>query len=106
MSKTIDTFPAIADETRRTLLVQLSDGERSVSELAAGHAISRSAVSQHLKILLDAGLVEARQEGRTRFYRLTPLRLIEVVDWLNHFDTFWDEKLQALRSYLEWSGKR
>lgn len=97
----MDTFQAIADENRRTLLLRLSEGERSVSDLASEFDITRSAVSQHLRILLDAGLVHVRQEGRSRYYRLSPLRLLEVVDWLAHFNRFWDERLEALRAYME-----
>lgn len=100
-SASADTFQAIADENRRTLLVHLTGGERSVNDLASEFEITRSAVSQHLRILLDAGLVHVRKEGRTRYYRLSPMRLLEVVDWLAHFDRFWDEKLEALRAYME-----
>ena len=96
-----DVFVAVADESRRRILHMLREGERSVSELAGAFPVTRSAVSQHLRILRDAGLVSARKEGRARLYRLEPAPLREVVDWLAWFEGFWDEKLAALSTYLE-----
>jgi DNA-binding transcriptional ArsR family regulator len=95
-----DVFHAIADPTRRRLLDHLARGESHVNALAAPFRMSRPAVSQHLRILLDAGLVDARRHGRERHYRLRAARLREVYDWVRHYEKFWKEKLLALRDYL------
>lgn len=99
-----DVFQAIADDTRRRILRILAEGERSVSDLAGEFTVTRPAISQHLRVLRDAGLVRVRQEGRTRFYRpeLEPLGV--VVDWLGWFEGFWDDKLASLTRYLEDGG--
>ncbi len=94
-------FLAIADPTRRAILDRLRDGERAVSQLAAGFAMSAAAVSQHLGILKRAGLVADRRVGRVRFYRLCPEPLAEVETWIAHYRRFWPEKLAALGTYLE-----
>lgn len=82
-----DAFTAIADPTRRILLERLRDGARTVNELADGLPMSRPAVSQHLKILLDAGVVSAAASGTRRYYALQPNGLMEPNIWL---DQFWD----------------
>lgn len=78
-----DLFAALADSTRRHLLEQLATRERTVSELVEGLPQSQAAISQHLKVLREAGLVESRQEGRFRRYRLRPQGLTELRDWLD-----------------------
>jgi DNA-binding transcriptional ArsR family regulator len=80
-------FMAIADPNRRYLLEELRRGPRTVSELAAGLPVSRPAVSQHLKILLDAGLVNARAEGTRRVYAIDNGGFFALNLWL---DQFWD----------------
>jgi DNA-binding transcriptional ArsR family regulator len=94
-------FQAIADPTRRGVLDALREGERGAGELGGLFEMSQPAMSQHLKVLLEAGLVEQRREGRARIYRLAPDRLRAVRDWVSHYDRFWDEKLAALRRYLD-----
>jgi DNA-binding transcriptional ArsR family regulator len=94
-------FHAIADETRRRILVLLRDGERSVVELASHFPVTRPAISQHLRVLKDARLVRVRREGRTHYYRVETAPLNGVVDWLAYFDAFWDDKLGALARHLE-----
>lgn len=94
-------FHALGDPTRRRILVLLRSGERSVGDLAGEFAVTRPAVSQHLKVLRDADLVADRKDGRTRFYRIVPERLREAVDWFTVFDAFWDEKLGALGRHME-----
>ena len=98
---TESTFHAIADPTRRQLLTILRSGERSASELAAPFKQSRSAVSQHLATLAQAGLVVRRRDGRRQVYRLRPEPLREVIDWTTEFDAFWDQRLGRLGQYLE-----
>lgn len=83
-----DAFAAIADPNRRYILQELRRGAKSVNEIAAGLPVSRPAVSQHLKILLDAGLVDANAKGTKRLYTLRPNGLIKVNFWL---DQFWSQ---------------
>lgn len=88
------------------MLDLLIDSDRTVHSLSRCFQMSRPAVSQHLRILLDAGLVTERRHGRERHYRLKPARLAPVRDWLAHYDRFWDDHLQRLENYLtETSGK-
>ncbi|WP_344945098.1 metalloregulator ArsR/SmtB family transcription factor [Sphaerisporangium flaviroseum] len=96
-----DAFAALADLTRRHLLEKLTAGERSVSELMADLAVTQAAVSQHLKVLRDAGLVEVRPEGRHRLYRLRPEGLAEPREWLTDLERFWKERLKSLRDVLD-----
>lgn len=96
-----DIFQAIADPTRRAILDQLRDGEQSVKQLAEPFDMSMPAISQHLQVLGEAGLVQVRKVGRQRLYRLNPEPLKEVSDWVNPYEQFWQEKLDALGKYLE-----
>lgn len=83
-----DAFVAIADPNRRHLLEELRRGPRTVNELASGLPVSRPAVSQHLKVLLDAGLVSARSEGTKRIYAVSVDGFVGLNIWL---DQFWKE---------------
>jgi DNA-binding transcriptional ArsR family regulator len=88
-------WDALADGTRRAIVEVLADGPRAVGQLAAGLPVSRSAVSQHLKILKDAGLVEDMAAGTRRIYRLNPVALAALRDQL---DTYWQ---RALAGYAQ-----
>ena len=99
-SRLADPFMAIADPTRRQLLELLRRGERPVAELADEFAITRSAVSQHLKLLHDAGIVRERREGRQRLYHLHAAGLREVAAWVNRYEKFWSERMERLGDYL------
>ena len=101
MNDSVDVFQAIAHPTRRRLLDELVDGEASVNTLAAPFTMSRPAVSQHLRILREAGLVAERRVGRERIYRLQPEPLRQVDDWVRRYERFWSHKLGALGDYLE-----
>lgn len=94
-------FRAIADPTRREMLELLRERERTVQELAAPFAMSQPAVSQHLAVLRDSGLVSSRRDGRNRVYRIEPERLKAVDDWVEHYRHFWTEKLWALGEFLD-----
>lgn len=83
----LDAFNAIADPNRRYLLEELRRGPKTVSELAGGLPVSRPAVSQHLKVLLDAGLVKATPEGTRRVYAVSPEGFLRLNIWL---DQFWE----------------
>lgn len=96
-----DVFTAIAHPVRRQLLDLLADGERPVKALAEPFHMTRPAISQHLRILLDVGLVSEHRVGRENHYRLEPDRLAEVQLWLRRYERFWTRKLDALSDYLE-----
>lgn len=94
-------FHALSDPTRRAMLMLLSSADRSVSELAVPFPISQPAISQHLKVLRDAGLVRVERSGRERRYHVDAAPLREIYDWLGHFERFWQSKLDALGTYLD-----
>jgi DNA-binding transcriptional ArsR family regulator len=94
-------FRALADPTRRAMLDRLRAGELTVTELGGSFPISQPALSQHLRVLRDAGLVAQRPDGRRRFYRIDPAALHHVYDWLEHYSAFWDERSEALGRYLD-----
>jgi DNA-binding transcriptional ArsR family regulator len=92
----------LADPTRRLVFERLRRGPRPVNMLAAGLPVSRPAVSQHLKVLKQAGLVEERSEGVRRIYSVRREGLAELREWL---DSFWDDALEAFRLEAESSHK-
>ena len=96
-----DVFTALADPTRRAILDLLRQGEQPVKQIAKPFQMSLPAISQHLSVLCEAELVTQRKEGRQRFYRLNPEPLKQVSDWVNHYEQFWQEKLDVLGDYLE-----
>jgi DNA-binding transcriptional ArsR family regulator len=98
---TDEVFHAIADANRRKLLDMLAGGDFPAQELASHFDVSFAAVSQHLKVLHQAGLVKRRAAGRQRIYSLAPLRLRAVDDWTARYRTFWQGRLKRLRSYLD-----
>jgi len=94
-------FRALADPTRRELFERLGGGGKAVGELADELPVSRPAVSQHLKVLKEAGLVIDRAEGTRRVYRIDPAGLGAIRAWL---DRFWDSALAAFKAELEGSA--
>jgi DNA-binding transcriptional ArsR family regulator len=101
-----DVFTAISHRARRQMLDLLTENERPVGDIAAHFDMSRPAVSQHLRILLDAGLVTERRHGRERRYRLVPEQLGPVRDWIAQYERFWDERLQRLQKLLAKKGAK
>jgi DNA-binding transcriptional ArsR family regulator len=95
-----DVFGAISHPARRRMLDLLVEGDRSVNTIARHFQMSRPAVSQHLRVLLDAGLVTEQRHGRERRYRLVPERLGPVRDWIAHYEQFWDDHLQRLQRHF------
>jgi DNA-binding transcriptional ArsR family regulator len=93
---------ALADPTRRTVFERLGSGPKPVSEIAKGLTVSRPAVSQHLKVLKQAGLVSDRTEGTRRIYTIDPKGLGALRAWL---DQFWDEALENFRVEAEASDR-
>lgn len=92
------TLAALADPTRRDVLERLRSGPRAVGDIARGMSVSRPAVSQHLKVLKEAGLVTDRAEGTRRVYYLDPKGLAALRAWL---DQFWDKALAAFQAEVE-----
>ena len=93
-----ERWGALADGTRRTIVERLAERPQAVGELAGGLPVSRSAVSQHLKVLKEAGLVSERPEGTRRIYRLNPAALVALRDQL---DTYWQRTLTSYAALLE-----
>lgn len=96
-----DVYHAIADPNRRRLLDLLREQERSVQQLVPHFDVTVGAISQHLKVLLENGLVARRKQGRFRFYRTRPEALKEVYDWTGHYRAFWESRLDRLGTYLD-----
>lgn len=94
-------FAALADPTRRAVLDLLRTGDRPAGEIAEAFPISRPAISRHLRLLREAGLVREAREGRHRFYELNAAPLKAVDRWLTHYREFWAIKLTHLRDFVE-----
>src|SRR5919112_3205020 len=99
-----DPFHAVSDPTRRALLDRLRHGDAPVTELASGFAMSRPAVSRHLRVLRDARLVRERRggtDGRQRIYQLTPAPLRDLATWAQGYQAFWTANLAGLKRHVE-----
>jgi DNA-binding transcriptional ArsR family regulator len=94
------TFAALADPTRRAILAHLMSGEASVGELAEPFEISLSAVSKHLKVLEDAGLITRGRAAQWRPCRIHPARLKDIADWVDNFRVAWESKRDRLEDYF------
>jgi DNA-binding transcriptional ArsR family regulator len=94
---------AIAEPNRRAILRLVRDDERSAGDIASHFDVSRPAISQHLRVLEDAGLVEARRDGTRRLYRSRPEALSEVREFL---ESFWDDGLARLKGAVEFDQRR
>ncbi len=105
---TVDPYHAVADPTRRAILDRLRAGGAPVAEIAEGFAMSRPAVSKHLRVLRDARLVRERKggaDGRQRIYQLTSGPLREVAQWAESYQAFWGTNLLNLKRHLEHPAK-
>src|ERR1700709_798066 len=91
-------FQALADGSRRTVLQILREHPATAGELAGARPIPRPDVSRHLRVLREAGLVEARQDGQRRIYTLRPEALVGVDEWLRGLPAWWEKPLRARRS--------
>jgi len=96
----MDTFIALADPTRRQIIESLAIGETSFGALADQFEMSRPAVSQHLKVLRDAGIVTSRADAQRRIYRLSDDGLEEIDAWLGKVQKFWTRRLDKLETLL------
>lgn len=95
-----DVFQAIADPTRREIIHLLSRQSLNLNAVADNFEISRPAISKHIKILTECGLIAIRQEGRERYCDAQLNKLKEVAQWIEQYSQFWDKKLANLQSYL------
>ena len=95
-----DVFGAISHPARRHLLDLLAQADHSVNAMAGHFKMSRPAVSQHLRVLLDAGLVTEQRHGRERRYHFVPEQLGQVRDWISQYERFWDDRLMRLQKLL------
>ncbi len=96
-----DIFKALGDPTRRALFERLCrDGELTVRALTNDAGISQPAVSKHLNVLKHAGLVSFQHEGRQTHYKAQPQALRPVIDWMNHYAVFWQDRFDKLESLL------
>lgn len=93
-------FEALADPTRRRVLELLSEQDLSAGEIAAAFTVSRPAVSRHLRVLREAGLVRATRDSQRRVYGLDPAPLREIDAWLDRYRRFWPDRLDALEEHL------
>ena len=94
-------FAALADPTRRAIVERLTEGEATVGELADPFDMSLPAVSKHLRVLEEAGVIERRRDGRMRRCRLVEDPLGDAISWIVRYGTFWEERLDALGDLLE-----
>lgn len=92
----MNALETLADPTRRRIVELLVEGERSAGELASHFSTSRPAVSRHLRVLREAGLVATREVGQRRLYSLDPAPLAELDAWLARYRGFWENRLDAL----------
>ncbi len=103
---TTDAFNAVAEPQRRRILDLLAEGERPVNDLVEGLGLAQPQVSKHLRVLREVGLVQVRERGRQRFYRLNGQPLKTIHDWVKDYERSWDERFEALDDVLgELKGK-
>ena len=95
------TFAALADPTRRAILARLARGDASVAELAEPFAMSQPAISKHLKVLKNAGLISTAQDAQRRPRKIEGARLGEAVAWLEEYRQFWERRYSALDELLD-----
>ena len=94
----VSTWKAVADDSRRQVLILLKDGEKTPTEMAEHFDFTLPALSTHLRILKDAGLVSERKEGQRKYYSVNKDGMSEMVDFL---DIFWSDSLRNLKQYVE-----
>ena len=96
-----DVFQAIADPVRRDIIGLLAQEQLNLNTIASRFEISRPAISRHIKILRECGLVEIENRGRERYCQIKPQKLTEVANWVDQFRQLWEEKLDSFEAYLE-----
>ncbi len=95
-----DVFQAIADPTRRQIIELLAEKEMNLNAITDNFDISRPAISQHIKILNECGIIEIEQIGRERFCKIQPNNLKEVADWIQRYTVLWEQKIDSFEKYV------
>ena len=103
---TTDAFNAVAEPRRRQILDVLAGGERAVNDLVDALDLAQPQVSKHLRVLREVGLVEAREEGRRRVYRLNGRSLKPIHDWVKGYARSWEDRFEVLDELLEGAQRR
>lgn len=101
-----DVFQAIADPTRRAIISLLASQTLTLNSIAENFTVSRPAISKHIKILHECGLIRVKQQGRERYCEVDLTKLQQVSDWINQYQRFWTEKLDALDAMLKAERKK
>src|SRR4030095_14593843 len=96
-----DIFQAIADPTRRAIIHLIATNSENLTTIADNFNMSRQAVTLHINILQECGLIEIRQQGRERYCKLKPEKLKEVDQWISYYRTFWTKKFISLKNYID-----
>jgi len=96
-----DVFQAIADPTRRAIISMIAHESLNLNSVAEQFHVSRPAISKHIKILTECGLIEIKQQGRERYCEARLQKLNEVSDWVEQYKQFWNAKLDSLETYLK-----
>jgi DNA-binding transcriptional ArsR family regulator len=96
-----DVFQAIADPTRREIISMIAKHSLNLNSIAEKFDVSRPAISKHIKILTECGLIVIKQQGRERYCEAKLQKLNQVSDWVEQYRQFWEQKLDALEVYLE-----
>lgn len=97
----MEALEALADPTRRRIVELLADGELAAGAIAAHFDVTRPAVSQHLRVLREHGMVRVRRDGQRWLYSLDPEPLVELDAWLDRYRSFWAQRLDALETQIE-----
>jgi DNA-binding transcriptional ArsR family regulator len=106
-NRTLDlTFGALADPIRRGILARLAEGQATVGELARPFAVSRPAISKHLRVLERAGLVRTARDGRVSRCGLAAAPLRDAAEWVERYRKFWEDHLDSLSRYLERNSEK
>jgi len=95
-----DVFQAIADPTRRDIISLVARNSMTSNDVAASFDVSRQAISKHIKILMECGILMIDQQGRERYYSLQPKKLAQVAEWIEPFRTMWEDKFNRLDDIL------
>src|SRR3712207_2020575 len=101
LHRRVNAFEVIADPTRRRIVEMVARRELSAGDIARKFAVSRPAISRHLRVLREAGVVASRGDAQRRLYRLDPRALDEIEQWIDQTRRFWSERLEALETHLE-----
>jgi DNA-binding transcriptional ArsR family regulator len=96
-----DVFQAIADPTRRDIISLVARNSMTQNDVVASFDVSRQAISKHIKILMECGILMIDQQGRERYYSLQPKKLAQVADWVEPFRSMWEDKYNRLDDILK-----